>query len=218
MSSFIHLRLTANGPRHTQNTRLQVPGFPECHGLSCHTAELPFVFNNLDVIKKQYAMTSESRNATSAKEFVSNLVWGLFFQVDTDERLASMMADFWVAFGKTGNPNYKGAAVHWRQWKGRRRYHLQQNPVDDDDDEESDEAGGVEAGDEEGEGKRRRGRRGQRGQQPQQQDKGRKSKGKKGASASNIEPHYLDLKWKPEVHLATRDCTCSFWDQLGYRW
>lgn len=169
------------------------------------------MFNNLDVIKKQYAMTSEDRNATSVKEFVSNLVWGLFFQVDTDERLASMMADSWVAFGKTGNPNYKGAAIHWRQWKGRRRYHLQQNPVDDDEEDEDGDYD-MDEDDEDGGGKRR-GRRGQR----QQQDKGRR-KGKKGASASTIEPHYLDLKWRPEVHLATRDCTCIFWDKLGYKW
>lgn len=25
----------------------EVPGFPECSGTSCHTAELPYVFNNV---------------------------------------------------------------------------------------------------------------------------------------------------------------------------
>ncbi|CAN0160082.1 unnamed protein product, partial [Ectocarpus fasciculatus] len=33
----------------------EVPGFPECSGSSCHTAELPYVFNNVDIIKKSYS-------------------------------------------------------------------------------------------------------------------------------------------------------------------
>ena len=194
----------------------RVPGYPECHGLSCHTSELPFVFNNLDVIHKQYAMGYEDRNASTIKDLVSNVLWGLFVKADTDEKLASMMADYWVAFGTTGNPNFKGAPVHWRQWKGRRRYHLQQNPVDDD--EEWREGGREEEGDLEG-GSAGAARRGWKaattGAAGGRKGGGGGGRKKGGASTTVIEPHYLELKWKPEVHLATRDCTCDFWDNFN---
>lgn len=42
----------------------QVPGYPECHGLSCHTSELPYVFNNLEIISKSYAMATEAKNVS----------------------------------------------------------------------------------------------------------------------------------------------------------
>ena len=29
----------------------EVPGFPACSGSSCHTAELPFVFNNVSIVE-----------------------------------------------------------------------------------------------------------------------------------------------------------------------
>jgi hypothetical protein len=32
------------------------------------------------------------------------------------------MSSYWAEFGKTSNPNYKGAAVRWPEWKGRRRW------------------------------------------------------------------------------------------------
>jgi hypothetical protein len=44
---------------------VQVPHYPECHGLSCHTSELPYVFNNLDVIHKEYSIDSEPRNSST---------------------------------------------------------------------------------------------------------------------------------------------------------
>lgn len=73
------------------------------------------------------------------------------------------------------------------------RYHLQQNPVDDAYSETGRKGrkGGKAVATREGGGKVQQ-------QQHQQQ-----------------EPHYLELKWPPEVHLATRDCTCDFWDKVG---
>ena len=37
----------------------------------------------------------------------------------------------------------------------------------------------------------------------------------KGSGSKPTEPHYMDFKWQPELHLATRDCTCTFWDDIG---
>lgn len=203
----------------------RVPGFPECHGLSCHTSELPFVFNNLDVIHKQYAMAYEHRNASSVKDLISNILWGLFLNLDADERLSSVMADYWVAFGKTGNPNHKGAPLHWREWKGRRRYHLQQNPVDDEESFGGNRDGGRDdtdflrtlmGGTASASNRDRQRDTGERkfpgGEMGNGRSRAQSKRKKGGTSTTIIEPHYLDLKWKPEVHLATRDCTCDFWD------
>ena len=33
----------------------RTPGYPYCDGLSCHTSELPYVFNHLDIIREKYA-------------------------------------------------------------------------------------------------------------------------------------------------------------------
>jgi hypothetical protein len=40
--------------RFTQPTH--VAGFPACWGLSCHTAELPYFFNSLDIIREEYSV------------------------------------------------------------------------------------------------------------------------------------------------------------------
>ena len=33
----------------------RTPGYPYCDGLACHTSELPYVFNHLDIIREKYA-------------------------------------------------------------------------------------------------------------------------------------------------------------------
>lgn len=57
----------------------------------------------------------------STADFVTNLVWGVFFKVDEDEKLASLMSDYWTAFAKTSDPNFNGAPIDWKLWKGKRR-------------------------------------------------------------------------------------------------
>ncbi|CAB1114878.1 unnamed protein product [Ectocarpus sp. CCAP 1310/34] len=46
----------------------EVPGFPECSGSSCHTAELPYVFNNVEVIKESYSYHETSGPAIPTAE------------------------------------------------------------------------------------------------------------------------------------------------------
>ena len=36
-----------------------VAGFPACWGLACHTAELPYFFNSMDIIREEYSVRGE---------------------------------------------------------------------------------------------------------------------------------------------------------------
>ena len=33
-----------------------VAGYPECWGLACHTAELPYIFNSMPIIRQEYSV------------------------------------------------------------------------------------------------------------------------------------------------------------------
>lgn len=48
-----------------------IPGFKECWGKSCHTAELPFVFQAIDVIRSNYSTLSDiaQKEAPSTPEY-----------------------------------------------------------------------------------------------------------------------------------------------------
>ena len=43
--------------------------------------------------------------------------FGDYFLDDADEEIASDMAERWVAFAKSGNPNYEGSKVEWIPWR-----------------------------------------------------------------------------------------------------
>jgi para-nitrobenzyl esterase len=62
------------------------PGRDSDHYGAFHSAELVYVFNNLDSVKRPWT--------------------------ETDRRLADMMSSYWVNFAKTGDPNGAGLA-HW---------------------------------------------------------------------------------------------------------
>lgn len=145
-----------------------IPGFKECWGKSCHTSEIPYVFQAMDIIRSNYstlgifaqqeapsspeypysdmmnayrgaleaadrmvtndestgnnaspAWVNEGFNLTHTKAFQKLLghFFGDYFAEDADEEIASDMADRWVAFAKTGDPNYDGASAEWRPWR-----------------------------------------------------------------------------------------------------
>ena len=144
-----------------------IPGFKECWGKSCHTSEIPYVFQAMDIIRSNYstlgifaqqeapsspeypytdimnayrgaleaadrmvandesqsnvapAWVNEGFNLTHTKAFQKILghFFGDYFEEDADEEIASDMADRWVAFAKTGDPNYDGAPAEWRPWR-----------------------------------------------------------------------------------------------------
>lgn len=151
-----------------------VPGYKECWGKSCHTAELPYVFQTMDVIRSNYSTLSQyaqdeapvppeypytqilrahrgelkedanamfnsaSSNGTfpdfssHPKSFQKILrhFFDDYFMEDADEEIASDMAQRWVAFARTGDPNYEDTKIQWVPW----RY----IPKDDDQPPESD--------------------------------------------------------------------------------
>lgn len=86
-----------------------------------------------------------------------------------------------------------------------RRYHLQENPVETDGRPSyrpSPKAISVQELQ-------------QKIKAKQKEGGGKKAQGGKKGEDPLVEPHYLELKWRPELHLATRDCTCDFWDRIG---
>ena len=43
--------------------------------------------------------------------------FGDYFKEDADEEIASDMADRWVSFTKTGDPNYESGVAQWKPWR-----------------------------------------------------------------------------------------------------
>jgi para-nitrobenzyl esterase len=76
------------------------PGTPNLRAV--HTAEIPYVFNNLQAVRV-FPDTS-SPELTSASE--------------ADRKLADVISSYWVNFAKNGDPNGKGLA-QWPQYKDR---------------------------------------------------------------------------------------------------
>jgi len=141
-----------------------IPGFAECWGKSCHTSELPFVFDAREIfgnysVRGPYAQkeapkapdfpytdllaayreaaeaadrdesdsliddseigSNSANNSSLSKGFQSLLqtFFGDYFKENADEETASDMADRWVSFAKTGDPNYDGSRADWRPWR-----------------------------------------------------------------------------------------------------
>mmetsp|Transcript_15104 Transcript_15104/g.23448 ORF Transcript_15104/g.23448 Transcript_15104/m.23448 type:complete len:735 (+) Transcript_15104:1-2205(+) len=121
-----------------------IPGYKECWGKSCHTAELPYVFEAMDVIRSNYSTISEiaqnehpkppeypftaalknlENNITTTedltvpnfKDVIKNF-FGNYFSEDADLELAIDMAERWANFAKTGDPNYEDG-VTWNPWQ-----------------------------------------------------------------------------------------------------
>jgi len=67
-----------------------------------HTAEIPYVFNNLKAVRV-YPDTSSPELSSAS---------------DADRKLADIVSSYWVNFAKTGDPNGKGLAV-WPQFKNK---------------------------------------------------------------------------------------------------
>jgi hypothetical protein len=134
---------------------------------SCHTAEIPYVFQAMDIIRSNYSTIGPyaqqeapsspeypytdilsayrgameaadrldegeevydnfqqpmdgSQNHTSQNRRFQRLlkhVFGDYFIEDADEEIASDMADRWVAFSRTGKPNYEESKAEWRPWR-----------------------------------------------------------------------------------------------------
>mmetsp|Transcript_44651 Transcript_44651/g.74203 ORF Transcript_44651/g.74203 Transcript_44651/m.74203 type:complete len:604 (+) Transcript_44651:72-1883(+) len=99
-------------------TRLQ--DFPECYGKACHTAELPFVFGQVDVIHENYTVAPPALPWYSYRRLVPG--------PDRERRVAEMMTLAWTNFAKTGRPAVAPGLLAgvgsgwgdgwWPQWEG----------------------------------------------------------------------------------------------------
>jgi len=112
----------------------RTPGFPCCDGLSCHTAELPYVFEQNQLIEIEYCWPARGVAPGSVRgaDDVSTPVAGsgnfsilgvlpsfvsaaaawistVYTKSGVDAKVAKLMADYWAAFGLHGDPN--GALV-----------------------------------------------------------------------------------------------------------
>jgi carboxylesterase type B len=139
-----------------------VPGYKECWGKSCHTSELPYVFQAMEVIRSNYSTLSEyaedeapevpsypfteilkahrgeipddadssssaahngtanhgySRRFPTSFQKILDHFFDDYFVEDADEETASDMAQRWVAFARTGDPNYADAKIRWVPWR-----------------------------------------------------------------------------------------------------
>jgi len=98
----------------------RTPGFPCCDGLSCHTAELPYVFEQVELIEKEYTWSFDkggsSQHCTSNSwiplvsmesliDAASSWVSTAYTRVRYDAKVAKLMADYWTLFAINGDPN-----------------------------------------------------------------------------------------------------------------
>ena len=63
------------------------------------------------------SLSSRLSNYTSYFQRVLEHFFEDYFQEDADEEIAHDMAQRWVAFAKTGNPNYENSKVEWIPWR-----------------------------------------------------------------------------------------------------
>jgi len=84
-----------------------IPHYPECNGKSCHTAELPFVFNQFEVIKQNYTY----------KPPLEPWYKRLIPMPDPERKVTDFMAQAWTYFAKHGKPNF-GWGLWWPEWEG----------------------------------------------------------------------------------------------------
>jgi hypothetical protein len=83
------------------------------------------VVNTLD--ENDGNFTSPGRQPLLKNLFEKNL-FGEYFKQDNDAKIAHDMASRWVAFAKTGDPNYSANRARWRPW----RYIFNEDHFDDD--------------------------------------------------------------------------------------
>lgn len=107
----------------------RTPGFTYCDGLACHACEIPFVFNNTDVILRDYLYTSafptnlssnkkrhmllhedKSRNIVNENWFPN--IFGTSKKQSQQEKeiqsilsVAHQISKYWISFSISGNPN-----------------------------------------------------------------------------------------------------------------
>jgi hypothetical protein len=70
-----------------------------------------------DAAKKESSQNNTTHTHTRSFQKILQHFFGDYFLEDADEEIASDMAERWVAFAKTGNPNYDGSKIEWIPWR-----------------------------------------------------------------------------------------------------
>jgi hypothetical protein len=94
----------------------RTPGFPCCDGLACHTCEVPYVFNQLEVIEADYSWSEDSSQLQDDVGGLPDMfgasptrrtqsTGGESNRGTVDAEVSSLMADFWTSFARYGDPN-----------------------------------------------------------------------------------------------------------------
>ena len=186
-----------------------VPDMEMCRGLSCHTAEVPFVFGHKAVARERYGRFSPAAagagatrgsgafdwsaarpksvlDAASVSEAVAEIArgvesWWRWF-VDDDAKVAQSTAHYWTAFAKLDDRSARVIAPDGAD------YWLPTWAAFEEVAEQGYVAEGV------------------------------------GVAAQPEEPHFgvgpsfLELRWPPRLRELPVDATCAFWDRLKYKY
>ena len=207
----------------------KTPGYPCCDGIACHTAELPYVFDQVDIINAEYSFLNsiEGRNATRQlfpDIFGAASSWfvGAGKNRQTDGRISKLIADYWTTFATYGDPNglrvmngykYRPEGAPWwphlmgevpssQQNAGKKlavKAAMNGDALDIDPDIDLDYSTFDEGIINLNDGRRRTT---MKGKQP---------------SASGRHVHLLQFDVNSEVTIVERDCICLFWNQIDYK-
>lgn len=222
---FAHLLTTSGSQVHLYEFSLatKTPGYSMCDGLACHTAELPFVFNHLDIIEEEYSWPWDKQVFEDA---IRKPVQTIFSNVSevfekTEQRslinakVSRLLADFWTNFAKYGDPNgmasangyHVGTRIDEAPWWPRLLGELPSTEAIKE----------IEAF----------------YLQDLSSDKRRMSRDGKSPSSSRLDQllnraappmvkggkfvHLLNFDSTTEMRIVERDCVCEFWNKLNYR-
>ena len=104
---------SAGAPVHLYEFSLatKTPGYHMCSGLACHTAELPYVFDQTKIIADQYSWFYND----TTKTYFPSILKGASTMLGVgrtdisghaiDNKVAKLMADYWATFATFGDPN-----------------------------------------------------------------------------------------------------------------
>ena len=90
--------------------------------------------NDSNSTRQESASSSSppSSNHTGSFQRILKHFFDDYFLEDADEETASDMAQRWVAFARSGDPNYEDSKVEWMPW----RYIPKEDRMEDDDDDD----------------------------------------------------------------------------------
>jgi hypothetical protein len=106
-----------------QNEAPSAPEYPYTEMLAAYRGALEqqqkpsFEEDSQDAPNDDPEGTSHSKNHTGSFQRIVKHFFDDYFLEDADEEIASDIAQRWVAFARSGNPNYEDSKVSWVPWR-----------------------------------------------------------------------------------------------------